>query len=139
MITDRFGFSRFMTPWNWGLWAGCDGGLDQGLRCYSDPEVNWMAPAYNACTLLGVDDRAAAGQPRVFPNPVPAQHLVHIQFGDLPAGEALMEVVDPMGRVCYRAKATGTSMEFRVAAPGLYLIRLVIAGLPPATQRLMVQ
>lgn len=54
-LTERMGFHHFLTPWNWGLWGGCDIADMDGLRCYADAEISWMAPAYTECWLQDPD------------------------------------------------------------------------------------
>lgn len=54
-LTERMGFHHFLTPWNWGLWGGCDIADMDGLRCYDDAEISWMAPAYTECWLQDPD------------------------------------------------------------------------------------
>lgn len=50
-LTERMGLSSSLTPWNWGIWSGCDLALLESLRCYADDEISWMAPQFTACEL----------------------------------------------------------------------------------------
>ncbi|MBS1937999.1 MAG: T9SS type A sorting domain-containing protein [Bacteroidetes bacterium] len=123
-ITDRMGYSGFLTPWDWGMVGGCDGANDWGLRCYSDPEVSWMDPAYNSCTLLGVDGTAHNATFRAWPNPATS----NLFLDGLPPGTNTFRIMDTMGRM----EASGEvregpgprSIDVRRLPPGVYVLQV---------------
>lgn len=123
-ITDRMGYSGYLTPWNWGMVSGCDGTNDWGLRCYSDPEVSWMDPAYNSCTLLGVDGTVHNTKFRTWPNPVAGTLFVE----GLPPGTRMFRIMDPMGRMEAAGEAGDTpgpfSIDVRHLPAGVHVLQV---------------
>lgn len=97
--------------------------------------------------LLGADRPGLPGSPRIsalYPNPVrpsPGQSVI-VEFTARAGADARIEVVDLLGRVRYgRALADPMAGMMRLPVgdlpPGIYAVRLIAAGTPVATRRLV--
>jgi hypothetical protein len=115
-MIDRLGDLFFLFPWILGF---CDAERNGPLRCYSDPEINWLAPHLPQCDLsTGITERSDAPSIMVSPSILDAGGSVHVA---LPSGSTGV-LLDATGRTVAALPANG---DLNIAHTGLYLIHAV--------------
>jgi hypothetical protein len=138
-LTERLGLRRFLTPWDWGQFAGCDLGYLESLRCYADAEIHWMDPEYTDCLPLGMDAARLQGSgfAPITLHPNPTTNTVFLN--GLPPGSHPYSITDMLGRSEATGLLPGTpaplAIDISALPAGVYMLRL--GGEPPQSFRLV--
>jgi hypothetical protein len=95
-----------------------------GLRCYADDEIDWMAPEYTDCIPLGIDHLSDPNKVTLHPNP--ATNTLFLN--GLPQGTYHYVIMDLLGRMeatgIVQGAAWQQAIDIRVLAAGTHLLKL---------------
>jgi hypothetical protein len=99
-VTERLGASEpFSIIFGYRIQGLCEAYYNEALQCYTDPEISYLSPDFQSCTL-GLNDPQVSSNIEISPNP--ANDFINIQSLDSPISE--IRIYNVTGQLVFSEK-----------------------------------
>lgn len=117
-VTERLGHSAYMFPW---IDGACDIEANNPLRCYTDPDIDWLLASVDSCDQGGgIRERMKASTLDIRPSLAAAGEAIRVQVEDASAAD--VDVIDAAGRSIFRGHLVGGRAVLRIDRPGIHTV-----------------